>query len=68
MGNGNNSRNILDLSQLRAEKCLKEIDELLNQHGCIMVPQIMIRGTEIRSMIEVLAKPVENKVQERGPV
>lgn len=53
----NNNRSVLDLNQVRAERCMKEVDALLSQYGCIMLPQTIITGGRVESMVVILPKP-----------
>lgn len=43
--------------EMRARKCLKIIQNTLAMYRCLMVPQIVITGTQIDPNIKVIAIP-----------
>ena len=43
--------------QIRANKCMQQINDILDQYDCAMIPEFIISGKEILSGIKIVAKP-----------
>ena len=41
----------------RAEKCLQQIQKILERYNCALIPVITIAGTKIIAAMDVAAKP-----------
>jgi len=60
---GNNPKMIEGDDQQRSAKCLRKINNLLNQYDCILIPEIIIRGDgNISNKIIVKPMPRTGKI------
>ena len=46
-----------DEPKKRAEKCLQQIQQILERYNCALIPVITIAGTKIIAAMDVAAKP-----------
>ena len=54
--NFNQAKLIETNQQKRAKSCAENIDRILEQHKCIMVPVVQIVGNTIKSTISIQSK------------
>ena len=47
--------------QQKIDRCGDELEKLLAKHGCILEPQIIIRGTRIYAQMVIIANPTPNQ-------
>lgn len=42
--------------QLRAKKCLEEINEILERYDCVMMPEVRIFGPQLQARVAIVPK------------
>jgi len=53
--------------KVRTEKCLAEINGILDQYDCIMIPEFLFSGTNLSNRIKILPKS-RNTVPETSSI
>ena len=46
-----------EAEQQKIEVCSMELEKVLTKHGCIMQPQVVIRGSQIIPQVIILSNP-----------
>ena len=49
--------------KIRTDKCLAEINEILEQYDCIMMPEFLISGINMQSRVKIMVKPKKSIIQ-----
>jgi len=47
--------------QVRSQKCLGEIDAVLESYDCTMMPEFLVSGGKVSQRIKIIAKPRDGK-------
>ena len=63
---GGNFKEIVGDDKVRAEKCLAEIQEVLNRYDCEIHPRVIISPGEIAANIKVVARPRKKPDDKQG--
>lgn len=51
---------------IRAQKCMQEINVLLEQYDCLLIPEFHIVGTQIATAVKIVPKPRQQKGQDHA--
>ena len=43
--------------KVRTKECMAEINEILEQYDCIMIPEFLFSGTNLQNRIKIMPKP-----------
>jgi hypothetical protein len=50
-------KEIVGDDKLRAEKCLSEINAVLEKYDCLMIPKIILTNGNVDSVVQIAPKP-----------
>jgi len=53
----NNVKFIEGDDKVRTSKCLAEINTILEQYDCVMIPEFLFSGTNLSNRIKIMPKP-----------